>query len=309
MYIVRVYFTYFYAEQFTRYPAPIAKSLRRALYYSNYQLDTKLALKYYKIALEQCDEFRLDPFSDDVLGIKIQLAAWLEKIGSYDNAIQVLERVLGDCKQWVDAMEKGVKSGNIPKSLMPPPPILEPGSGAHGAPVDGPEETLWGKRTRVLAKAVGISVKLGELYADEHIRDQELAHERLTWAVETALKELQRRAAGPLKEGEGEWMNSEQMGAALECEKLPLDRLSSCSLLTRCSALAHSYERKDQFNLALPLFFQALRLSQNQCHSAVISMSRDLLSLPRSPTRPLSEASAARQDWHPMYEVSNGTTQ
>ncbi len=122
MYIVRVYFTYFYAEQFTKYPQPIAKSLRRALYYSNYQPDTKLALKYYRMALEQCDQYQLDPFSDDVLGIKIQLAAWLEKIGSHDNAIQVLERVLGDCKRWVEVMEKGVKDGNIPKSLMPPPP-------------------------------------------------------------------------------------------------------------------------------------------------------------------------------------------
>lgn len=76
-YVVYMYFTYYYAEQFTKYPPAIAKSLRRALYYSNYQEDQKLALKYYKLAIEQCNEHGLDPFSDEVVGIKIQLAAWL----------------------------------------------------------------------------------------------------------------------------------------------------------------------------------------------------------------------------------------
>ncbi|KAH8893123.1 TPR domain-containing protein [Thozetella sp. PMI_491] len=252
VYVVRIYFTYFYAEQFTKYPEPIAKSLRRALYYSNYNADNKLALKYYRIALEQCEELGLDPFSDDVLGIKIQLAAWLEKIGSYDNATQVLERVLGDCKSWIELMEKSVKEGKIPRALMPPPPplLLTADPNQPTEPEEEPE-TLWGKRTRILAKAVGISVKLGELYADEHIMEQEVAHERLTWAVETALGELQRRATESPKEGEGPWMDSDQMGGALE-------------------SLAHSYERKSQFHLALPLFFQALRLSHDPCHSAVI---------------------------------------
>lgn len=39
-------------------------------------------------------------------------------------------------------------------------------------------------------------------------------------------------------------------------------------------ALAHSYERKGRFELAVPLFFQALRLCKDQCHLAVISKSR-----------------------------------
>ena len=38
-------------------------------------------------------------------------------------------------------------------------------------------------------------------------------------------------------------------------------------------ALAHSYESKSQFHLAVPLFLQALRLCNDPCHSAVISMS------------------------------------
>ncbi|KAK3684879.1 hypothetical protein B0T22DRAFT_499980 [Podospora appendiculata] len=253
VYIVRTYFTYFYSEEFTRYPQPIAKALRRALYYSNYQPDPRLALKYYKIALELCDELRLDPFSDDVMGIKIQLAAWLEKVGNYENAAAVLEALLGDCKRWVDVMEKSVKEGTVPMTLLPPAPLETDGSAPQvpNAVAEEVRETIWGKRTRVLGKAVGISVKLAAIYADEHLTKPELAHERLVWAVETALKELQRRSVEPLKEGEGDWMTPEQIGGALE-------------------SLGHSYESKSQFQLALPLFFEALRLCQDQCHSAVL---------------------------------------
>jgi len=222
VYVVRVYFTYFYSEQFTRYPDEVAAALRRALYYSNYQPDPQLALKYYRKALELCDELHLDTFSDDVMGIKIQLAAWLEKIDNHENAAKVLETLLGDCKRWVEVMEQSVKAGTIPASLMPAKSAAEAGAHAAYAKNTGkPEaaaETIWGKRTRVLGKAVGISVKLAELYADEHAMQQDLAHERLVWAVETALGEFKRRSDEGLKEGEGNWMSSEELGAALECE-------------------------------------------------------------------------------------------
>lgn len=218
VYVIYTYFSYFQSEQFTRFPPPIAKSLRRALYYSNYAPDPKLALKYYKIALEQCEQHAMDPFSDEVLGLKIQLAAWLEKIGSFQNSTEVLEALLRDCRRWVDKMEDAAKNGQVDKSgnlIGVPAPAKTPTEA--GAPdADVPPENLWGKRTRVLGKCVGISVKLGELYADEHVLKGEQAAERLVWAVETVLKELQRRSAQGVHEGEGEWMSPEQIGGALE---------------------------------------------------------------------------------------------
>lgn len=280
VYIIRVYFTYFYSEQFTKYPPPIAKALRRALYYSNYNPDQQMALKYWKQALELCDELHLDTFSDDVMGIKIELAAWLEKIGSYDNAVKVLENLSGDCKRWVDLMEKSVKEGGkIPPSLLPPvvpqDPTGQPATAEEPKQQETPE-TIWGRRTRILGKAVGINVKLANLYSF-YLAKPEEAHERLIRAVETALNELRRRTVEGLKEGEGKWMSSEEIGGALECECSQFSRLVSHSqpvhdpLMLNIAALGHSYEAKSQFHLALPLFFQALRLSQHQCHSATIS--------------------------------------
>lgn len=277
VYIIRLYFTYFYSEQFTKYPPPVAKALRRALYYSNYHPDQQMALKYWKQALELCDELHLDNFSDDVMGIKIELAAWLEKIGSYENAVKVLENLSGDCRRWVDLMEKNVKDGGkIPPSLLPPVAPQDPAGQSPAAKKPEQEEipeTIWGRRTRILGKSVGINVKLANLYSFYLARPEE-AHERLIWSVETALNELRRRTVEGLKEREGKWMSSEEIGGALECE---CSQLFACSLsihnplTSNLAALGHSYETKSQFHLALPLFFQALRLSQHQCHSATIS--------------------------------------
>jgi hypothetical protein len=272
-YCVYIYYNYFYSRQFTRYPPPVAQALRKALYFSNHDPDPQRALKYYKQALELCDEAGLDHFSDDVMGIKIQVAAWLEKIESYHNAITVLENLLSDCKRWVEAMEKSAKEGTLPK--VEPPPAPKEGEPAVS---EQPRENFWAKRTRLLAKAIGISVKLANLYSDEHVLERELAHERLVWAVETSLRETQRRAKEGLKEGEGPWMSPEEIGGSLEGKQLllsyaPFSSWSTTAMLTSHVALAHSYQEKSQYHLALPLFFQALRLCEDPCHMAILSMS------------------------------------
>ncbi|EGY18307.1 TPR domain-containing protein [Verticillium dahliae VdLs.17] len=252
-YIIKVCIEYFYARQFTKYPAPIAKSLRRALYYTNMSPDPQLAKKWYKKALEQCDELGLDPYSDDVLGIRIQTAAWLEKIGNYQGAITVLESIMKDCTKWVGAMETGIADGTIDKSGVTPPSQATQGDGEQGTQEEEEEkpENLWHKRNRLLAKAVGTSTKLGELYADNHVNDSENAHARLTWAVETALSESRRRSAEGVKPEEGKWLTPEEFGGVME-------------------SLAQHYEARDQFHLAVPLLFQALRLCQSPCHRPTI---------------------------------------
>ncbi|KAI1293959.1 TPR domain-containing protein [Xylaria venustula] len=276
VYVVYAYFNYFQASQFTRFPPEIAKSLRRALYYSNYSPDPKLAAKYYKLALEQCTAAGLDPFSDEVIGVRIQVAAWLEKIGKFRNSIETLEALLRDCKGWVELMEKSAqdglidKSGRLTSAVTPQPSI--PKEGESDGDEDNVEEpeNLWAKRTRVLGKTVGISVKLGELYSDEHVLQGDDAGEHLVWAVETVLKELQRRQVDGVKEGEGDWMTPEQIGGALE-------------------ALGNHYESKSQHYLAAPLYLQAVTLSPpNSCHTAVL-MNNLAISLAQQPVQsPLS---------------------
>ena len=220
-----VYANYIYQSYilaaFHKYPEPVAKKLRRALYYTNVDLQPKEALKYYKQALKEAEEIEMDPFSDEIIGVKIQVAKLLEDISQWAKAIEVLERTRSDNLEWLKQF----------------------GSLDHNKE----------RRTSVLAKTIGISVKLGELYGHPAIYDRDAAQERLVWAVESVLKEQQRRINNKVKdEEEGEWMGNDQIGAALE-------------------ALAHSYEAKSQHYLATPLFLQALSLYPTKdCHSVVL---------------------------------------
>ncbi|KAG5950350.1 hypothetical protein E4U53_005232 [Claviceps sorghi] len=146
-----------------------------------------MALKYYKLAMERVVEVGLDPFSDEVLGIRIQVASWLEKINSYKASIDVLESVLQDCKKWVTAMEQSVSEGKVSETgryksnVAAPKTQAAPQSPSDAETAREPRadgerksnvelETLWRKRQRLLAKAISTAVKLGELYADEHAR-------------------------------------------------------------------------------------------------------------------------------------------
>jgi hypothetical protein len=169
---------------FHKFPEPVAKQLRKALFYTNYNLQPKDALRYYREALRVADEVGMDPFSDEIIGVKIQVAAMMEKIEQYQKAIDVLEIVRSDNLKWVEVL--GDKPGNE------------------------------GQRTKILAKTVGVSVKLAELYGNEHILRKEDAEDRLIWAVETSLKEQQRREKDGVKPDEGDWMSAEEMGGALE---------------------------------------------------------------------------------------------
>lgn len=214
-YIVWLYFNYFYAEQFTKYPPDVAKSLRRALYYSDHQPDPQRALKYYKMALEQCRTNGLDPFSDDVVGIKIQMAAWLEKRGSIKESIQVLDLVLTENKKWLNLVDSAPEK--LPMAPIPGTTALE-GDSERTVTKDDFERWLWSSRNRVLARSCQISIKLGELYAEDHVLDKDTSHDHLMWGVEAALKEFRRRKSEGIKEGEGPWMTPEEIGAALECK-------------------------------------------------------------------------------------------
>ncbi|KAH0532830.1 hypothetical protein TsFJ059_001468 [Trichoderma semiorbis] len=259
---IRAYINTFYNSQFSRYPEPIANTLRRAIYYTNIKPDPELALRYYKKAMEQCAEVGLDPFSDEVLGIRIQVAFWLEKINSHKAAIDVLESVLGDCRKWIDVMEQSVKDGKVDNQghyvgetqktiAVDAASDDKTGQAEDATTPPEPSETLWRKRERLLSKAISTSVKLGELYSDEHVLNPDKSREHLVWAVETSLKEFRRRKIDGPKPGEEKWLSPEELGGSME-------------------SLGRDYERRDQFQLAIPLFFQALRLCETPCHRAVI---------------------------------------
>lgn len=126
----------------------------------------------------------MDPFSDEVLGIKIQIAFFFEKIQQYKKATEILEVIKRDCLKWIDMF--------------------------------GSQPGMEGRRTKLLAKTVGVSVKLGELYSSDYVLENESAEENLVWAVTTAIKEQQRRKEEGVKPDEGDWLSSDEIGGSME---------------------------------------------------------------------------------------------
>ncbi|OCL10082.1 hypothetical protein AOQ84DRAFT_316008 [Glonium stellatum] len=220
LYLPYYYHTYIIAP-YHKFPEPVAKKLRRAIFYSSGRnMDLREANKYFRQGLQIADEMGMDPFSDEIIGVKISLAAMFERAQQYKLAIEVLDIIRRDCFRWVEAL--GDKHWND------------------------------GKRTRVLAKTVALNIKLGELYGNQYIANRDAAEERLVEAVETILKEKQRREQDGIQPGEGDWLSDEEAGAALE-------------------ALGHHYEEKNLHYLATPLFLQALTLCPpKSCHSVVL---------------------------------------
>lgn len=236
-----LYQTYIIAS-FHKFPEEFAVKLRRALYYTNMDLQPKEALKYYKQALLKAEELQMDPFSDEIIGVKVQIAKLLEDIMQWGKAIEVLERTRDMNLAWLE--QYGVLDRNK------------------------------ARRTKVLAKTIAISIKLGDLYGQPAVWDRDTAQERLVWAVETLLKEQRRRINENVKEeDEGQWMSNDEIGGALE-------------------SLAHSYEAKDQHYLATPLFLQALSLYPvKDCHQVVL-MNNLASSLAQQSPRAVREAQA-----------------
>jgi hypothetical protein len=73
-----------------------------------------------------------------------------------------------------------------------------------------------GNRSRVKKNMVQINLKLGQLYDVRYVNEPENGEKRLVEAVESALKEQQRRERDGVKNGEGPWLTNDEMGGVLE---------------------------------------------------------------------------------------------
>jgi hypothetical protein len=181
------YYTVYVAPIESRYPQPVANKIKRAIYWTNTEPDPKKALKGYQDAITEAIEIGMHPFSDEVIGLKLQLALMLEKFGLMADSIQVLEIIRADCRKWIELVNKDKPCAD---------------------------------RTRILNIIVRISIKLGDLYGGDHVQDSENSEKNLEQAVETLLKEDHRRQVEGVKPDEGNWMGPDEMGATFEGEQL-----------------------------------------------------------------------------------------
>jgi tetratricopeptide (TPR) repeat protein len=228
-------------KPYHNFPEPVAKKLRKALFYSRGKwLDIREANKHFRQALALADEMGMDPFSDEIMGVKYTIAALFEDAGYYSLAVDVLEIMRTDCQKWVDEFShKHVQTGN---------------------------------RSRVMKNMVQINLKLGQLYDVRYVNEPDNGEKRLVEAVESALREQQRREREGVKSGEGPWLSDDEMGGVLE-------------------ALGTHYEQFDSHYLATPLFVKALQLCPpTSCHSVVLMNNISTCLVQQTPSSSTSDA-------------------
>jgi tetratricopeptide (TPR) repeat protein len=173
------------------YPKAVAAKLKRGIYHTSLEPDLHKALKYYQQALVAAEEEKMNPFSDEVIGIKLRIAKVLEENQRLSASIKALEMLRADIHRYLG--------------------------------IYGDRDDLKQHRTRLLRKVVQVSVKLGQLYASEAVDDLDEAEKNLTEGVETALTEARRRETEKVSDDvEGPWLSNEEMGGALEGKYLSI---------------------------------------------------------------------------------------
>ncbi|KAF9891981.1 hypothetical protein FE257_002945 [Aspergillus nanangensis] len=238
--------------QYHKFPPPVAECLRTAVYYTEVDLNPPKALQAYKEALRIALDMGMHPFSDEVLGIKLQVAMMLEKAGLVKPAIEVLERTKTESLNWIEEGRKkkailvkekqSVGSESQPdKVQVSDPAILD-----EQQRLKELEEFEDRQRDKALKKTVGIEMKLAELYSSDYIQEDEKAEAAQVAAVELCLKEMRRRQSEGLPVGGGStdndaWLNVSEIATAL-------------------TDLGGTYTTQEKYDLAIPLYLRALDL-------------------------------------------------
>jgi tetratricopeptide (TPR) repeat protein len=248
-------FTYIIYVQVTRinpqyhnFPPKVAKALRKALYYTEIDLNPHKALASYKDALRQAvAEEGMHPYSDEVLGIRLQVAAMLEKAGLIKPAVKVLEQTKQDALAWVEegrrkkALSDRETRGKTEDKL----------GAAHPDVQEMLQKEDWEERQRdkALKKVIGIELELAQLYFSDHMQDPKKAEAAQVAAVELCLKEMRRRQSlglpAVVSSDDNTWLSLTEVASAM-------------------TDLAQTYFDQDKTQLAVPLFMQALALIRQE---------------------------------------------
>lgn len=239
--------------QYHNFPPEVAKPLRRAVYYTDVDSNPSKAMNSFKEALVIADHLGLHPYSDEVLGIKLNISMMLEKAGLIKAAIEVLERVRAESLAWVEEVrrKKLLRENERAGEKKTPAVSDDPEEAAREEEKRREEEQNEDRlREKTLKKIIGMGLKLGELYATEGIQDHAKAETAMTSSIELCLEEMRRRQRLGLPVGGGggdSWQNDDTW-------------MNLSEIASTFDELATFYANKDKNELAAPLYLQALTM-------------------------------------------------
>ena len=149
-------------------------------------MQPKNAIRYYQETIALADEMGMDPHSEAMTGVKIELC-------------KLFDKKMHDLQKAIDLMEITRRDGQ-----------------RRVEELDGLEEHRHYRRW-LLASMIRLNILLGEWYVDERVGNLEAAEERREWAVTAILKEMKRRKDKNIKnEDEGPFLTEEEIGGTFE---------------------------------------------------------------------------------------------
>jgi hypothetical protein len=200
-------------EKVTSFPDPVAKELRKALYYTEVNLEPQKALDHYRAAFSIATDIGMHPYSDEVMGIKLQMVDLMVKAGFHKRATQLLGRISSDAIVWVNR----TRSRLALKMEDPKKPLMDPNLQEILLPSD--EDVAYETRqaSRTLKKVIGLQLLLGELHEDEHLKEPIKAFMARRNALDLLRQEIvnrQGRGLPPVAtpEEEDDWLSAEEAG-------------------------------------------------------------------------------------------------
>ncbi|KAH8702089.1 TPR domain protein [Talaromyces proteolyticus] len=204
----------------TRFPDPVANELRKALYYTEVNLEPHKALDHYKEALKIAAELNMSPFSDEVIGIKLQVAEMLVKAGLHKNAVQVVSRTAKECLQWVNStrVRLSARNPNFPSDKMPE--NIDPNTKEIFAPPEEDYNKQLRLTSRIVKKVIGMNLFMAQLWEDSQLKDNVQAFILRRTALDIFKQEIswrERKGLPPVatpEEGD-DWMDAEEASHAM----------------------------------------------------------------------------------------------
>ncbi|EAS27906.3 TPR domain-containing protein [Coccidioides immitis RS] len=271
--------------QFSRFPKPVGDSLRKAIYYTEFELNPVRALHWYKQALIAADQLGMHPFSEEVLGIRLQIPHMLEKAGMMKPAIEVLEKTQKDCLEWVQNGRRKQMIRNRERARDGNRIDDPTGTGEERKAEQEKEAEEERRRGFVMKRAAGVGVKIAELYSSDYVRETDKAEKALLSAVDLSRAELQHRREMnlPVSQGDGDYyLNLTEVAFAF-------------------NELADFYAERGRSDLSTALYMQSLSLIKEDqqdrpstCAQVVLlnNISSQMAEQAQNPTPPPAETTS-----------------
>ncbi|KAL4942987.1 hypothetical protein BDV06DRAFT_190938 [Aspergillus oleicola] len=265
------------APRVAKFPPKVGKELRKAIYYTDVDLQPRLAHKHYQEALKLAVEHGMYMFSDEVVGIRLAAADMMEKAGATEQAIAIFEKTKDGILKWVEKgraeaaqeRERLAEQEKVIEELKAQKAAQKPKSPTAAVPkfeIDNPEVleryermqelAKWEEeqRDKVYKKAVGIAVKLAELYEARDVQDVKKAEASREAAVEMSLKELAYRQSRGLS------INGVGSASIEEARDADIPYVTRTEAAIALSRLAGFYNETGKSDLAPPLLLRGLEL-------------------------------------------------